>query len=60
MESPLPSPLLGFENLSAFFPLGGLSLAGDQTVALLMDLLSDEQISEFQEAFCLFDKDGDG
>lgn len=26
----------------------------------LMDLLSEEQISEFQEAFCLFDKDGDG
>ncbi|KAH7652276.1 EF-hand-containing protein [Dioscorea alata] len=25
-----------------------------------MDLLSEEQISEFQEAFCLFDKDGDG
>ncbi|URE21502.1 hypothetical protein MUK42_10586 [Musa troglodytarum] len=25
-----------------------------------MDLLTEEQISEFQEAFCLFDKDGDG
>lgn len=25
-----------------------------------MDLLSEDQISEFQEAFCLFDKDGDG
>ncbi|CAA6667218.1 unnamed protein product [Spirodela intermedia] len=24
-----------------------------------MDLLSEDQISEFQEAFCLFDKDGD-
>ncbi|CAL9077108.1 calmodulin-like [Musa acuminata AAA Group] len=25
-----------------------------------MDILTDEQIIEFQEAFCLFDKDGDG
>ncbi|PKA61415.1 Calmodulin [Apostasia shenzhenica] len=25
-----------------------------------MDLLKQEQISEFREAFCLFDKDGDG
>ncbi|WOL07979.1 calmodulin-like protein 11 [Canna indica] len=25
-----------------------------------MDLLTEEQITEFQEAFCLFDKDGDG
>ncbi|CAL9137815.1 unnamed protein product [Musa acuminata var. zebrina] len=25
-----------------------------------MDLLSDDQIMEFKEAFCLFDKDGDG
>lgn len=25
-----------------------------------MDHLSEDQISEFQEAFCLFDKDGDG
>ncbi|XP_074590154.1 calmodulin-1-like [Curcuma longa] len=25
-----------------------------------MDLLSEEQITEFQEAFCLFDRDGDG
>ncbi|XP_073109751.1 calmodulin-like isoform X2 [Elaeis guineensis] len=25
-----------------------------------MDILTEEQISEFQEAFCLFDKDGDG
>ncbi|KAG0464276.1 hypothetical protein HPP92_019916 [Vanilla planifolia] len=25
-----------------------------------MDLLTNEQISEFREAFCLFDKDGDG
>ncbi|XP_078441983.1 calmodulin-1-like [Wolffia australiana] len=25
-----------------------------------MEILSDEQISEFREAFCLFDKDGDG
>ncbi|RRT65810.1 hypothetical protein BHE74_00031812 [Ensete ventricosum] len=25
-----------------------------------MDCLPAEQISEFQEAFCLFDKDGDG
>ncbi|XP_077247692.1 calmodulin-like [Tasmannia lanceolata] len=24
------------------------------------DILTEEQISEFQEAFCLFDKDGDG
>ncbi|KAM5546365.1 hypothetical protein ABKV19_002526 [Rosa sericea] len=24
------------------------------------DVLSEEQIAEFQEAFCLFDKDGDG
>nr|XP_010917630.2 calmodulin [Elaeis guineensis] len=26
----------------------------------VMDILTEEQISEFQEAFCLFDKDGDG
>ncbi|KAI4301915.1 hypothetical protein L6164_035151 [Bauhinia variegata] len=25
-----------------------------------MDVLAEEQIAEFQEAFCLFDKDGDG
>ncbi|XP_020590540.1 calmodulin-like protein 11 [Phalaenopsis equestris] len=25
-----------------------------------MDLLTEDQISEFREAFCLFDKDGDG
>ncbi|XP_042433431.1 calmodulin-1-like [Zingiber officinale] len=25
-----------------------------------MDLLSEEQVTEFHEAFCLFDKDGDG
>ncbi|RRT68587.1 hypothetical protein BHE74_00003021 [Ensete ventricosum] len=25
-----------------------------------MDLLTQEQITEFKEAFCLFDKDGDG
>ncbi|XP_042436443.1 calmodulin-like protein 11 [Zingiber officinale] len=25
-----------------------------------MDVLTEEQIMEFQEAFCLFDKDGDG
>lgn len=24
------------------------------------EVLSEEQIAEFQEAFCLFDKDGDG
>lgn len=24
------------------------------------DVLTEEQIAEFQEAFCLFDKDGDG
>ncbi|KAJ4969541.1 hypothetical protein NE237_016242 [Protea cynaroides] len=26
----------------------------------MADVLSEEQIAEFQEAFCLFDKDGDG
>ncbi|XP_058105407.1 calmodulin-1-like [Magnolia sinica] len=26
----------------------------------MADVLTEEQISEFQEAFCLFDKDGDG
>lgn len=25
-----------------------------------MEVLTEEQIIEFQEAFCLFDKDGDG
>ncbi|KAG2696627.1 hypothetical protein I3843_07G065000 [Carya illinoinensis] len=27
---------------------------------VLSEVLSEEQIAEFQEAFCLFDKDGDG
>lgn len=26
----------------------------------MADVLSEEQIVEFKEAFCLFDKDGDG
>ncbi|XP_011032413.1 PREDICTED: calmodulin-like protein 8 [Populus euphratica] len=26
----------------------------------MVDVLTEEQIAEFQEAFCLFDKDGDG
>lgn len=26
----------------------------------MADVLTEDQITEFQEAFCLFDKDGDG
>lgn len=26
----------------------------------MADILSEEQLVEFKEAFCLFDKDGDG
>lgn len=43
-------------NYSLFASIGEKpSMAG-----VLSEVLSEEQIAEFQEAFCLFDKDGDG